>query len=166
MLYSRSLLVIYFIYSSKWFLILGTFFFLMVSCGLWDLTSSTRDWTLPLAMKVWNPNHWTAKKLLNCSSLHLSSSKALLSRIQGYISGIFFLQFGSRFTINCKCFVLPLMGSAQKTRSWFEVLVTPFFSQWENVCSLVHRQQSNCTRIGQRQCLLNSILEFSSNVLT
>ena len=89
-------------------------------------------------MKVWNPNQWTAKKLLNCSSLHLSSSKALLSRIQGYISGNFFLQFGSRFTINCKCFVLPLMGSAQKTRSGFEVLVTPFLSQWENVCSLAH----------------------------
>ena len=32
-------------------------------CSLWDLSSVTRDWTLAMAAKAQNPNHWTIREL-------------------------------------------------------------------------------------------------------
>lgn len=28
----------------------------------WDLSSLTRDWTMPSAVKVWNPKHWSIRE--------------------------------------------------------------------------------------------------------
>ena len=34
----------------------------------WDLSSPTRDWTVPPTVEVWSPNHWTARKALKVHS--------------------------------------------------------------------------------------------------
>ena len=35
--------------------------------GLWDLNVPTRDWTWAMAVRAWNPSHWTSRKFL-CSA--------------------------------------------------------------------------------------------------
>ena len=37
------------------------FLFLATLCGLRDLSSLTRDWNWPSAVKAWSPNHWTSR---------------------------------------------------------------------------------------------------------
>ena len=36
-------------------------FILAMACGLWGLSSPTKDWTLAMAVKAPSPSHWTAK---------------------------------------------------------------------------------------------------------
>ena len=45
------------------FLFFYYFFFLATPCGLWDLSSLTRDGTWATAVKAPNPNHWTAREI-------------------------------------------------------------------------------------------------------
>ena len=47
------------------------FNFLAVSHSMWDLTGPTRDRTAPLAVEVWSPNHWTARKVPKWSHFKL-----------------------------------------------------------------------------------------------
>ena len=37
--------------------VLSTCVCVAMPCGLWDLSSSTKDWTWAMAVKAWNPNH-------------------------------------------------------------------------------------------------------------
>ena len=48
-------------------MILFFFFFLAVLHGLRDLSSSTRDGTVPPAVEAQSPNHWTAREFHNDS---------------------------------------------------------------------------------------------------
>ena len=43
--------------------------FLAMTCGSWDLSSPTRDWTWAPAVKAPNPNHWTTRE---CLLLHFT----------------------------------------------------------------------------------------------
>ena len=45
------------------------FFFLVIPHCMWDLSSLIRDWTRAPAAKALSPNHWTARELLNISSI-------------------------------------------------------------------------------------------------
>ena len=38
---------------------------MIILCGLWDLSSLTRDWTWGTALKAQNPDHWTTSELLS-----------------------------------------------------------------------------------------------------
>ena len=44
-------------------------FILVLPLGLWVLSSLARIEPLPSAVKVWSPNHWTAREFLKCSLL-------------------------------------------------------------------------------------------------
>ena len=64
------------------------FFFLVVPCGLWDLSPLTRDWTQATEVKAWNPNHQATREL----SVGLSGKLILLKYswfTMLYISGFF-----------------------------------------------------------------------------
>ena len=37
--------------------------------SMWDLSSPTRDWSLPPVVEAWSPNHWTARKFLILPSI-------------------------------------------------------------------------------------------------
>ena len=45
------------------FHLLVLFCFLATPCGLWDLSSLARDWTLVKALGAWNTNHWATRGL-------------------------------------------------------------------------------------------------------
>ena len=74
---------------------------------------SSRSWLPSFYLSSWQGISILAKVKVNRSSLHLPSSKALLSGTQGHVSGTFFLQFWARSTINCMQFVLTLTFSVQ-----------------------------------------------------
>ena len=44
-------------------------FILVLPFSFWVLSSLPRIEPLPLAVKVWNPNHWTAREFLKFSLL-------------------------------------------------------------------------------------------------
>ena len=46
---------------------LYTFFFLVATHGLQDLSSPTSDWTWATAVKELNPNRYSTRKLPNCT---------------------------------------------------------------------------------------------------
>lgn len=46
------------------FLLIFFFFFWTMTCGLWDLSSPSRDRTRAPAVKTASPNHWTAREFL------------------------------------------------------------------------------------------------------
>ena len=58
-------------------------------CGLWDLSSPTRDQTQALAVKVPSPNHWTTREF----------SKLLLSNFKMHSLVLLFLQIFIYFII-------------------------------------------------------------------
>ena len=56
--------------------------------GLWDLSSLTRDWPRPLAVKAPSPNHRTAREFLRASDSNVSAERTL-----GFIIIHFLMQF-------------------------------------------------------------------------
>ena len=53
------------------FLFFCLFVFLSALHDLWDLRSSTKDWTHVLGVKAWSLNHWTSREFPQCVSLQL-----------------------------------------------------------------------------------------------
>ena len=58
-------------------------FFLALPYGLWDLSSSTRDWTWPLAVKVQSSNHWVTREFLRYFSIETLFLKCDTNQIAG-----------------------------------------------------------------------------------
>ena len=67
-------------YSMLLCLFVFNFFFLATPCGMWDLSSQTRDQPRPHALEVKSLNHWTTREVpIRCSFALGQTTKGLVA---------------------------------------------------------------------------------------
>ena len=104
------------------------FIFSAMPCGLWDLSSPTRDWTWAPAVKAWSPNHWTARDYLSGIFMSFHKVEHLFIYLSHFyfpfceISVIlfihFFLQRLKKFFFNWRIIALQNCVGFCQTSTW------------------------------------------------
>ena len=127
------------------------FVFSAMPCGLWDLSSPTRDWTWAPTVKAQSPNHWTARDYV--SGVFMSFHKVehlfiylraifvfLFVKFLSYSLSILFLQRLKKIFFNWKIIVLQNCVGFCQTSTWISHRYTfgaslLTFPLWNITCS-------------------------------